>query len=293
MSELPVAEAPLPEPTPPIEAVTAGSCDAHVHIMADPAEFPLLDRAVERPAPGGLSDWLNRFEKHLATLGFARTVLVHSILFGTDNSLTLEALRRLGPERARAIVLVSDDVSGPELDRLADAGAVGVRLNYIHGGVLSWDGVKRMAPRLAERGMHVQMLMSAPDHLRDIADDVRAMPVPVVFDHLGWPDLAAGVSERGLNELCRLLGDGKAWIKLSGAYRLCGAPYDKASEVTAALAQANPEHCVWGSDWPHIMLADAKMPDAGILLNALMEAVSAADARQRILVDNPAKLYGF
>ena len=293
ITDLPVALAPHAEPTAPTTTLPDGSCDAHVHIMADPSEYALLHRAVERPAPGRLLDWLDRFEIHLRTLGLSRTVLVHSILFGTDNSLTLEALRLLGRERARAVVLVGDDVTDAELDTLADVGAIGVRLNYIHGGVLSWDGVKAMAPRLAARGMHVQMLMSATEHLRDIAADVRSMPVPVVFDHLGWPDLAVGTEDAGFVELCHLLGEGRAWVKLSGAYRLCDAPYSSAADVTAALVDANPEHCVWGSDWPHVMLADAKMPDAGVLLEAFLDAVPSENTRRRILVDNPARLYRF
>ncbi len=150
-----------------------------------------------------------------------------------------------------------------------------------------------MAPMLKERGMHIQMLMHAHLHMADLAPTVRACPVPVVFDHLGWPDLSHGPDAPGIRALCGLLRDGAAYVKLSAPYRKCTAPYTAADEITAALAEANPDRCLWGSDWPHLMLADANMPDAGHLLDAFTRAVPDADTRCRILIDTPAQLYRF
>ena len=288
---LPVAPAPPETVIPPAIPLPQGACDAHVHIVAD--DFPLWDARVEDPAPGTLEQWLDRLGGHLDRLGFDRVVLVHSIFYGSENALTLAALNRLGPARARGIGLLCDGATESEIATLRQGHCMGVRLNYVHGGVLSWDGARAMAPLLAAQGMHIQMLMNADRHMADLAGDLAAVPVPVVFDHIGWPDVSAGPDEPGFAQLCRALADGRAWVKLSGLYRVSDRPYDATDELVAALVTANPERCLWGSDWPHIMLADAGMPDAGELLNRLLSVVSDDDTRQRIFCDNPAALYGF
>lgn len=287
---LPRADLPLDPPSAPRAPLPDGACDAHVHMLAD--DYPLWEGRVEDPAEGTFETWAGRLERHLAALGMARVVVVHSILYGGDNAVTADAVARLGA-RARGIGLVRDGATEAELDALAGAGIVGVRLNYVHGGLLSWEGVRAMAPRLAARGMHVQMLANAHRHLADLAPDIRAMPVPVVFDHVGWPDLAAGVAEPGFDALRGLVADGAAHVKLSGAYRLCPAPYDAAAPHVEALLRANPEGCLWGSDWPHIMLADAARPDAGALLDALLDVATSEADREAVLVRGPERLYGF
>ena len=198
-----MAQPPAPRPSPQGVVLPPGACDTHVHMLADDARFPLWQGRVEDPAPGRLEDWVGRLRLHLDTLGLQRVVVVHSILYGGDNAVTLAALQALG-DRARGIGLVTDDANEADLDALAQAGIVGIRLNYVHGGILTWAGVKRLAPMLAERGMHVQMLMNAHRHMAELAEDVRRMPVPVVFDHIGWPDLAAGVAEPGFAALARV-----------------------------------------------------------------------------------------
>ena len=291
MDRMPRAEAPVARPTRPTSPIPANACDAHVHMVAD--DYPLWENRVEDPAPGRLQDWADRLEHHLESLGFARVVIVHSILYGGDNAVTVDSVARLGRDRARGIGLVTDDATDAELDALAQAGVVGIRLNYVHGGILSWQGVKAMAPRLAARGMHVQMLMNAHRHMAEIAEDVAELPVPVVFDHIGWPDIPAGVDEPGFAGLLRLVSNGDAYVKLSGIYRVAHAPYDAAAGQVAALAAANPDRCLWGSDWPHLMLADAAQPDAGVLLNSFLDTVTSDDHRQRILSTTPGQLYGF
>lgn len=290
MPDLPQAAPPVSTPTSPLARLPTGAVDAHVHMVAD--DLPLWDGRVEDPAPGGLDTWIPRFEHHLATLGLERAVIVHSILYGGDNTITTETVRRMGA-RARAICLVTDDTTDAELDDLAAKGTAGIRLNYVHGGLLSWEGAKALAPRLAERGMHIQMLLHTHRHMLEIAEDIRALPVSVCLDHIGWPDLSLGLNEAGFQALLRLVGEGDVHVKLSGIYRVADAPYDAANAAVARLAEANPERCVWGSDWPHLMLADAKQPDAGVLLNAFLDAAPSEAARQAILVDTPTRLYGF
>lgn len=294
--EVPDAEPPTgpgPDQAPKIPTVRApvGACDAHVHMLAGPSE---------RPAPGGAEDfdasrsfeaWLSLLREHLDLLGCTRVVVVHSVLYGTDNTVTLDAVRRLGPSMARAVALASEDATDEHLDALREAGVVALRLNLVHGGVLSWEGARALAPRLAERGMHLQMLLHADRPLEEIAGDIATLPVPVVLDHAGWPHNSAAP---GVETLCRLLAEGRAWVKLSGAYRFAPPPYTEADPLLRRLVEANPERCLWGSDWPHVMRGEGvERPDAGALLDAFMRAVEGSEHRQRVLVDNPAALYGF
>lgn len=291
-TSLPQADPPLGV-TPPSRALPAGSCDAHIHMLADDPLFPLWENRVEDPAPGALADWIARYEAHAGTLGFARTIVVHSILYGADNAVTKAAVAALGRDRARGIGLLQDGASEAEMDTLAEAGVAGLRLNYVHGGVLSFEGAQALAPALAERGMHLQMLVHTHQHMVQIAEAVRAMPVPVCFDHLGWPDTGLGVDDPGFQALCGLLADGKAWLKLSGSYRLSRDPARVAPFARAAL-RANPERCVWGSDWPHIMLADAQRPSSTDLLEELISWTDGNDQLlEQVLVRNPEALYGF
>ncbi len=127
----------------------------------------------------------------------------------------------------------------------------------------------------------------------EIENDIQELPVPLVIDHMGWPDLSLGVSDPGFQALLRLLGEGRILVKLSGIYRLCRAPFAEAAPFVEALVAANPEGCLWGSDWPHLMLGDAAQPDAGALLNTFLEMVPGDEARRRILVEAPERLFGF
>ena len=289
----PTAPLPADPPSPPAVPPPPGACDTHAHMVDASGRFPLWSGRVEDPGAGDFDTWLDRYRRHLSALGLSRGVIVHSILHGAENRVTAAAVAALGRENFRGTGLVGDDATEAVLDSLAEAGLVGVRLNYVHGGLLSVAGVTAMAPRLAARGLHVQMLMHAHQHMAEIAETLAGLPVPVVFDHVGWPDLAAGPAEPGFALLCRLLAEGRCWVKLSGVYRLCRAPYEAADAAVAALVAANPERCLWGSDWPHLMLADAAMPDAGHLLDAFHRVVPNTATRHRILVDNPATLYGF
>ncbi len=268
------------------------ACDAHVHLVAG-TEFPLWDGRVENPAPGPDFDgWLDKYRQHVHALGCSRGVIVHSILYGTDNRVTLEAVKRLG-NGFKGVGLLPDDATDRDLDAFARADIKALRLNYVHGGVLSWDGAKTLAPRLRNRGMHIQMLLNTHKHMAEIADDIRRLPVPLVVDHMGWPDLKLGPDDPGFEILRQLLAEGKIYVKLSALYRLCPPPYDQADEFVAKLLAANPDGLLWGSDWPHLMLADAEMPAGGAVMDTFLRTVTKADHLQKILVDTPAELFDF
>ncbi len=284
--------APLPPAPVPTTHAPPNACDTHVHLLAAPGELPLFEGRTEDPAQP-YAAYLAGYKAHLAALGITRGVIVHSIFYGLDNTVTINAVRDMGPG-FKGIGLLPDEATDADLDRFVDWNLAGVRLNYVHGGVLTWDGARAMAPRLADRGLHIQMLCHADQHMETLAPDIAACPVPVVFDHVGWPtDLSAGPDTPGFQALCRLLAEGHAYVKLSGLYRLANAPYAETDRFVQALVAANPERCLWGSDWPHIMLNGAEMPPANALWDAFHRAVPDAATRHHILVQNPAQLYRF
>ena len=279
-----------PAPVAPSLRAPAGAVDSHLHLVG--SDFPLWSGRVEDPADEATLDtWLTRYRAVMDTLGFERAVLVHSILYGTDNTLTIEAVRRLGPA-AKGVGLLPDRAKEKDIAAFAKADMVAVRLNYVHGGVLSWAGARAMAPMLGAHGLHIQMLLNSHKHIEEIARDVPGLGVPLVIDHLGWPDLSLGVSDPGFQTLLSLLAEGLIYLKLSALYRLCDAPYEAAAPFVEAAIAANADALLWGTDWPHLMLADAKMPSAAALLDAF-DATASEDVRQKVLGDNPVRLFGF
>ncbi|KIT16010.1 amidohydrolase family protein [Jannaschia aquimarina] len=278
-------------PQPPTRPAPEGACDTHIHMLAN--DMPMWPGRVEDPAALGFADYLAVWRAEMAANGIDRTVVVQSILYGTDNTVTLRTVEELGRNAARAVVLVTDQVTDAELDELVARGAVGVRLNYVHGGVLTWDGVEAIAPRLADRGLHIQMLCMADRHLPDLASRIAALPVPVVLDHMAWPNVSAGPTEPGFATLCRLLERHDVYVKLSAPYRLAEAPFDRLDDHIRALLAANAQRCLWGSDWPQIMLNGARRASGGTLLDAFDRVCPNDATRNAVLVDNPARLYGF
>ena len=278
---------PPPAPTSPETKLPDGAWDAHVHMLGGP-DHPLSPTRAEDPAPGiDFEGWLDRYRAHLTALGCTRSLIVHSILYGTDNTVTLEAVRAMG-EGFKGVGLLADGAARKDIKQFADNNIVAVRLNYVHGGVLTWDGAKAMAPALADHGMHIQMLLHADKHIVELADDIRALPVPLVIDHCGWPtDLDPNTP--AIDTLCALLAEGHAYIKLSAPYRLTDIISDT-PPLMRRLIDANPDACLWGSDWPHIMLNGAKMPRASLLADSL-SSITTAKERQKIFVDTPNHLF--
>lgn len=280
-----------PHPFPPERPKTqlpAGSWDAHVHLLGSP-EHVLSPNRVENPPEGiDFEGWLERYRDHLAHLGCEKGLIVHSILYGTDNTVTLAALKAMG-DGFRGVGLLPDDSDAAAIRAFADANICAVRLNYVHGGVLTWNGARKMAPILADAGVHVQMLLHADLHIEELADDIRALPTPLVVDHCGWPKTLAADTP-AIDTLCALLAEGHIWVKLSAPYRFAKAP-DDVHPIMRRLIDANPDQCLWGSDWPHIMLNGAARPRAAALLDSLGEITTEAE-REQIFVANPNRLFG-
>ena len=277
----------------PVFADIRNGCDCHAHMIGAATAFPFDPARPEDPPPGSFEHWLDRYRAHLQGLGLTRGVIVHSLLYGLDNAITAATVQRLGRDNFRGVGLVSGDISEIGLGRMAEAGFVGVRLNYVHGGVLNWQGAARLAPRLRAHGMHLQILLNARDHMSEIAPRIADLDVDVVVDHMGWPEIEAGPAEKGFTELLRLLGRGDVWLKLSGVYRLCNPPFDAADSFARAAIDANPQRVIWGSDWPFLMLGTARRPQTRSLAAALLRVAPDRGQRQLILGDNPQRLFGF
>jgi predicted TIM-barrel fold metal-dependent hydrolase len=240
-------------------------------------------------------------------LGFDRVVIVQPSNYGTDNTATLEGVRYLGLSRARAVVGIDDTTTPAQLDAYHEQGARGIRVNLALATNVDPKIVEQRlhatAEQLKGRGWHIQIVT----HIHIVAalkDVLPNLPLPVVIDHFGYPKMNQGAEQPGFDDLVALVRKG-CYVKISGAYRVstAGPHYPDVAPMAKALINANPDRVVWGTDWPHpdghvqgvppTTVTPNIVVDDGALLNQL--AIWAPDPalRQKILVDNPARLYDF
>jgi predicted TIM-barrel fold metal-dependent hydrolase len=229
-------------------------------------------------------------------------------IYGPDNSPTLFGMTARGAT-ARGVAVIDDKTKEHDLDAMDKAGFRGIRLNLATGGVsdpnVGRQRFQAAVERMVERGWHIQLFTSLA-MISAIKEQVAAAPMPIVFDHFGGAQAALGVDQPGFADLLELVKSGKAYVKISGAYRASklGPDYPDAAPLAKALIAANSDRIVWGTDWPH---PDSVTPpgkqitdvtplfqiDDGRLLNQLPVWAPDAGIRKKILVDNPARLYGF
>lgn len=287
-ADAPLCQAPHPDVDPAGFEVPAGACDAHAHVFSDDPAYPLVaDRSYTPPrAPE------EAYLEMLARTGMSRGVLVQISVYGTDNRYLLEVLSR-HPDRLRGVAVVDPDVEDDVLVRMHELGVRGVRLNVLFGGGVGLEAMETLAARIAPLGWHLQLLLDTRA-LPELMPRVTRLPVPVVVDHLGHQPADLGPDHPGFGALVALARDHGGWVKLSGAYRIDpGAPlYPDARALAERILEAAPERVVYGSDWPHVAVPSS-MPDTGRMRNLLGEWVTDPALRQRVLVDNPAVLYGF
>lgn len=273
---------------PPRHRAPEGSCDSHFHIFGPYDRFPLSPTRPYTPPPALIPHYLDMAR----TLGLTRRVVVQASVYGTDNAVTLDAVAQFGLDNARAIVVVDEQASAAELRRMAEAGAVGVRFNAVSGNGTPIEQLESLARRVADLGWHIQLYMKG-DVLAALAPRLAALPVPLVLDHMAGVDAAHGPGGAHLAAALRLIETGRAHVKLCG-YRASRPPYADLAPIARRFVEAAPERCVWGTDWPHTQFATpAQMLDDGLLLDWFFDWVPEAALRQRILVENPAALYGF
>jgi D-galactarolactone isomerase len=274
--------------TPPTTKVPPKSCDTHFHIFGPAERYPYtLPRSYTPPdAP------IAQYQAMIATLGIERMVIVHPSVYGIDNRRSLDAMAELGRQTCRMIAAVDERIGDAELKQMDAAGVRGVRFNLVNAGGTPLDMLSVMARRIAPLGWHLQVYVEG-DTLDDLAPRLAALPVSVVVDHMGQIMTAWGVDHPSVNALRRLIDSGHGWVKLCG-YRCssAGHPYADVTALARTLIGTAADRCVWGTDWPHPNIK-ATMPDDGRLLDLLTDWVPSPKIRRKILVENPAILYGF
>jgi len=291
------------QPATPVSfEVPRGACDCHTHIHGDPGRFPFFPGRVYTPETA-LPEEMAALHR---ALRMQRVVIVTPSVYGTDNSATLYGMKARGAD-ARGVAVIDDKTAESELDAMARAGVRGIRLNLATGGAADpatgRSRFERAVERMKGRNWHVQLYTNLAT-ISAIRDLVAASPVPVVFDHFGGARAELGPRQPGFAELLDLVRSGRAYVKISGAYRSSNlAPdYADVAPLAQALIAANPERIVWGTDWPHPNSASGRKAtevtplfqiDDGRLLNQLPVWAPDAATRSKILVDNPARLYGF
>jgi predicted TIM-barrel fold metal-dependent hydrolase len=276
--------------------VPKGACDCHTHVFGPASRFPWTPDRAYTPPDASIED--------LEALD--RVVVVHPSPYGTDNACSLDAIRKMG-DRARGVAVIDPSISDAELRKLHDGGMRGARINLETAGVrdpaVARARLEAAASRVAPLGWHVQTFTSLPV-IAALHEAILALPTTLVVDHFGRPEAAKGVGQPGFDQLLALVRRGKAYVKLSGSYR-ASARADRADVVpfARALIEANPERMLWGTDWPHpgggrrgVSPEDIEPfheEDDGAALNRLAEWAGDAAMLRRILVENPARLYGF
>lgn len=290
MTSSPLQRCPQPElPRPPALQPPPGAVDSHCHIYGQLARYPYAPRAWYLPPMVEVEDYLHV----LKVLGLDRAVFVHAAVY-PDHALILDVMAK-NPGRFRGVAALCESVSDAELEKLHAGGVRGFRANLVSGNGIKLEGAARLAQRVRHLGWHVQFLLDARQ-LVTLAPALQALPTEFVIDHVGRPDVAAGVNEPGFQHLISLLRSGRAWCKLSAPYRTSRVQpgYSDINPFAQALVAAAPERLVWGSDWPHVNMDSGQpMPGDGDLLDQLAIWATTPLLRQQILVDNPQRLYGF
>ena len=286
--------APDPSPRRACIEVPELATDCHAHVIGPASLYPFVADRTYTPPDALLPDYLTVIQ----TLGFRRIVLVQPSMHGTDNSVMLEALNvaRTRGIDGFAIAGIAPDCRDNELILLHENGVRGIRLNMIYrgGDAANIDSTARLAARLRDLNWCLELLVDVSLLGRELLSFDK-LGVPLVVDHLGHMPARNGPDDPGFQALLELIRRGNTYVKLSGAYRLAEGPDFPADEVATlarALVEAGPERMLWGTDWPHTMCR-IPMPNDGALLDLLGEWVPDSATRNKILVDNPAALYGF
>jgi predicted TIM-barrel fold metal-dependent hydrolase len=271
----------------PRHVLPPGACDAHCHVFGPAARFPYAPERSYTPADAP-KEALAALH---ARLGLSRAVIVQASCHGTDNSAMLDAIAA-APHARRGVAMVPGDVSDAALDTLHAGGVRGVRFNFVRhlGGQQDVPSMHRIIASVAPRGWHVVLHMDAPD-IAALAPMMRALPLPFVIDHMGRVDAGLGPHQPALDALIELTKLERCWIKVSGAERISDPPFAAAIPIARRIMEAAPDRVLWGTDFPHPNLRIAV--DEADLVDLVPAFAPDEAARRRLLVDNPARLYGF
>ena len=278
-----------PNPSKPTYVPPAGAVDAHCHVFGPADRFPYAPERKYTPCDAPRAK-LFELRDHL---GFARNVIVQASCHGRDNAALVDALESAG-DLARGVAVVGSDVAQDKLERMNEAGVRAVRFNFVRRLV---DATPKevflgIAERVARLGWHVVVYFEAPD-LEDLVPFLRRLPTTVVVDHMGRPDVSAGVDDERFQRFIEFLAENEnVWTKVSCPERLtvAGPPYDDVVPFARTLVERFPRRVLWGTDWPHPNMK-SHVPDEGVLVDVIPRVATDAGRRRALLVDNPMALY--
>jgi len=284
----------MPRPVKPAKPLPPLACDTHAHVFGPYDRFPLAPDRRYTPPLAPAEDYFAMLDQ----VGFDRGVLVHASANGYDCSGTLHALSRASG-RLRGVVVVPMQTSDAELASMHGHGVRGIRFTETAAptptkpnGTLALLDLMEWGPRLSELGWHAQMWVNC-QRLVDAAPALLRLHIPLVLDHMGYFNAALGIADPGFQALLRLMGSGRVWVKLTAIRNSTRAPhYPDVRPFHEALVRAAPDRLIWGSDWPYIGLND-NPPDVGALIDLFDVWTHEEALREKILVANPAVLYGF
>ncbi|HEY8357668.1 MAG TPA: amidohydrolase family protein [Ramlibacter sp.] len=267
----------------------AGTVDCHAHVFGPSAQFPFSPEASYTPEDCTVAD----YQALLAALGIDRCVIVHGGAHGTDNRVTLAALRTLGA-RARGVAVIRPGLGAQAIEALHAGGMRGCRISSVVRGGARFDDLEALAEETHPLGWHLLMHLHRSDELVTLAPRLRAIANPFVLDHLGHVLGTEGTASAGFRTLMELLETDRCWIKLASLYRSSAQPYphEDMLPMIHAVVRARPDRVIWGTNWPHPIYRGPMPNDAG-LVDLLPLWIPDEATRRQVLVDNPARLYGF
>ncbi|ALJ14712.1 amidohydrolase family protein [Sphingopyxis macrogoltabida] len=276
-------------PSTPRYSPPAGAVDAHCHVFGPMARFPFSPKAKYLPQDAGPDALFALREK----LGFARSVIVQASCHGTDNAATLNGIAVSGGT-CRGVAVVDPAISDADLDMLHAGGIRGVRFNFLKRLVddAPMDKFLDIAKRIERLGWHVVVYFEA-DSLDEMRPFLAAIPVPIVIDHMGRPDVTQGREGADMSAFRTLL-DGRTdiWTKVTCPDRLdpAGAPYADFVKAVRPLVADYQDRVLWGTDWPHPNM-ETRIPDDGGLVEVIPQIAPTAALQHKLLVANPMRLY--
>lgn len=265
----------------------AQSCDAHCHVFGPAERFPFSPERKYEPDDSPKEALVALHHR----LGIDRAVIVQASAHGTDNRAMLDALASR-PQAYRGVAIIDSTIDDGSLERMQHLGVRGIRFNFVKslGGYPDPREFAAAVARAAAIGWHVVLHLKGEDVL-SLEEEIASLPVPFVIDHMGRMDVRLGTDQPAFAALLRLMALERAWVKLSGAERMTEAPYEAALPFARALMEAAPDRALWGTDFPHPNLA-AEVNEAE-LIDLIPHFAPTAGDQERLLVTNPATLYGF
>jgi 2-pyrone-4,6-dicarboxylate lactonase len=275
--------------SPPTFPVPSGACDSHVHVFGPQTSYP----SVKSPHYTLPDASLPQLQNMARALNLQRFVIVQPSFYGTDNSCMLDALDTAGA-RARGVAMVNEQVSAADLQAMHLRGVRALRLDlFLRSGLPVAEliaYIERSVRRIESLGWHVQFYTPGWV-IRNLMPFLTELQTDFVVDHMGYMLESDGLTRNDFDRLLRVIADGRGWIKLSAPYRLArDGNFERLRPLVTAVLDAAPSRVIWGSDWPHIPHGSR---DTGALLNLLADWVPDAQVTTRVLVNNPARLFGF